>query len=597
MSSYPQRTTLPPDAPSFGERYQIVKKLGSGGMGAVYQAVDSSLEKTVAVKILLPGLSSEAIIRFQQEAKAAARLDHANIVKVLDFGQTPNGDLFLIMDFVGTTSLEDVINQKKRIALDKALPIFIQIAAGLQHAHKNGILHRDVKPSNVMFSERQEGNVQIVDFGLAKLQSADDSQKLTTTGIRVGSPLYMSPEQAGGVEADVRSDIYSLGCLMYKTLTGSPPLQGETFLDTIQMHRDTVPLLLNDTDCGVEFPVEIEELVAKALEKEPEHRFQSASELRAALEGLQELSRARLALAASFAQLAHDPHLLEADREKNILTILAKKLDATWAFVFAHRKAILVFAILFVSAGWILFFQFQGKLKDAKVLKIKTLEAPAFMGEATATVINDGITDSAKEASSGRPRESSRRKKKSWDRIPEYSKKSADELLEEIESTPSMKKFAEDPETREAIRSGKLHHMWHNQDMRNLFKTKEMIELAPQLTTLWNDAKLAGGWSDPIVKEWVCSPKLWKIWSNKKNSSAIAKFARNKGVQMVMSDARFLALLVDARFQKLALDHRFRQLLADPVNMKLMRCIEAYHNQMKSDVAHIMCPIQSDLSR
>jgi hypothetical protein len=597
MSSYPHRTTLPPDAPSFGERYQIVKKLGSGGMGAVYQAVDSSLEKTVAVKILLPGLSNETIIRFQQEAKAAARLDHANIVKVLDFGQTPNGDLFLIMDFVGTTSLEDVVNQKKRIALDKALPIFIQIANGLEHAHKNGILHRDVKPSNVMFSERQEGNVQIVDFGLAKLQSTDDSQKLTTTGTRVGSPLYMSPEQAGGVEADVRSDIYSLGCLMYKALTGSPPLQGETFLDTIQMHLDTVPLLLNDTDCGVEFPVEIEELVAKALEKDPEHRFQSATELRAALEGLQELSRARLALAASFAQLAHDPHLVEADREKQTLTNLAKKLDAIWAFFVAHRKAALVLAILFVSAGWILFFQFQGKLRDAKVLKIKTLEAPAFMGEATATVIDDGMTDSGKEAWIARQRNSSRPKKKSWDRIPEYSKHSADQMLEEIESTPSMKKLAEDPDTREAIRSGKLHQLWKNREMRDLYKSKDMIELEPQLSTLWNDAKLGGCWSDPIVQEWLRTPKLWKSWSSKKNSPAIAKFAHNKGLQLVMSDARFFALLEDARFQKLALDSRFRLLLADPVNMKLMRCIEAYRDQMKNDVANIMCPIQSDLSR
>src|SRR3982751_4720578 len=101
MPSYPRRTTLPPDTPSFGERYALIRKLGTGGMGVVYQAVDSALEKNVAVKILLPGLSSETVIRFQQEAKAAARLDHPNIVKVLDFGQTPNGDLFLIMDYVG----------------------------------------------------------------------------------------------------------------------------------------------------------------------------------------------------------------------------------------------------------------------------------------------------------------------------------------------------------------------------------------------------------------------------------------------------------------------------------------------------------------
>ncbi|MBX3075060.1 serine/threonine protein kinase, partial [Candidatus Obscuribacterales bacterium] len=167
MNSYPHRTTLPPESPEFVSRYQILKKLGAGGMGAVFQATDTTLDKLVAVKILLPGLSRENIIRFQQEARTAAKLDHPNIVKVLDFGQTPAGDLFLVMDYVGAQSLEDVQRRSKRLPVEEALPIFIQIAAGLHHAHVNKVLHRDVKPSNIMLCEKTPGNVQLVDFGLA----------------------------------------------------------------------------------------------------------------------------------------------------------------------------------------------------------------------------------------------------------------------------------------------------------------------------------------------------------------------------------------------------------------------------------------------
>lgn len=383
-SSYPRRTTQPPDTPSFGERYELVRKLGAGGMGAVYQAVDSALEKNVAVKILLPGLSADTIIRFQQEAKATARLDHPNIVKVLDFGQTPNGDLFLIMDYVGKSSLEDLIKREKRIPIERALPIFIQIASGLTHAHKNGILHRDVKPSNIMFSETQDGNVQLVDFGLAKLE-AGASQKLTTTGIHVGSPLYMSPEQVSGVDVDVRSDIYSLGCLMFKTLTGKPPLQGKTAIETIMMQREEVPPLLSETDCGLEFSSEIEEIVAKTLEKDPADRFQSAEELKQALEGFRDLHKARQALAASFAY-SFDERLDPSNKMQTVS--IDQAIQSARAKIIKHRKAILASAIVLVSSGYIMHWQFV-KMNNSHTVanKISEPSVPELMNTASAQVI------------------------------------------------------------------------------------------------------------------------------------------------------------------------------------------------------------------
>src|SRR5579885_840846 len=214
--------------PQFSSRYELNARLGAGGMGAVYKGYDHVLEKTIGVKMLLPSLKKEAAIRFHNEAKACAKLEHPNILKVLDFGQTPKGDFYLIMDYIEGRSLADVIKTSGPLEVGTALDVFCQICSGLQHAHSRGVLHRDVKPSNVMLAQEAGGNyqVKVVDFGIAKLKS--DEQKLTTTGVRIGSPLYMSPEQARGEEVDHRSDIYSMGCLMFAALTGAPPICGES---------------------------------------------------------------------------------------------------------------------------------------------------------------------------------------------------------------------------------------------------------------------------------------------------------------------------------------------------------------------------------
>lgn len=281
-----QHENSSPEGVTFGDRYVLLEKLGAGGMGAVYKGYDKVLKKTVAVKVLLPNAQAEAMIRFHQEAKMAAKLSHANILSVFDFGQSADGDLYLIMDFIDGESLADLIKRDGPLDPEFAARIFLQICAGLEHAHSQGILHRDIKPSNIMLVPDVKGylEVKIVDFGLAKVEGAE--QSLTTTGVRVGSPLYMSPEQAKSRTIDYRSDIYSLGCLMYKTLTGQTPFYSDSFLDVLNKHVEEIPKGINEVSPDLEFPKELADIVAKALEKDPADRFQSAAELKSAIENL-----------------------------------------------------------------------------------------------------------------------------------------------------------------------------------------------------------------------------------------------------------------------------------------------------------------------
>lgn len=271
---------------TFSSRYKLDGKLGSGGMGAVYRAYDSVLKKHVAVKLLLPSQNQNMAIRFQQEAKAAAKLNHPNIIRVLDFGQTDKGECYLIMEYLKGKTLDEIVKVKP-LDVASALAAFEQICLGMEHAHTHGVLHRDLKSSNVIVSD-ETAHVTIVDFGVAKLLSED--MHLTGKGAPIGSPTYMSPEQAQGLDLDVRSDLYSMGCLMYTVLLGKPPLMGETSLDTIKKQIEDAAPFLNDGFDPPRFSKELESIVKRALEKNPNDRFQNFSELRRAISALDEIS-------------------------------------------------------------------------------------------------------------------------------------------------------------------------------------------------------------------------------------------------------------------------------------------------------------------
>lgn len=274
-----------------GERYRDFAPAGKGGMGQVFRAYDQFLKKEVAVKVLIGEQASDRqIMRFQKEAKLASSLAHPNIVKIFDFGVSERQELFLIMDFVRGESLQDLINRKGPLPLQEALGYAGQICDALSHAHGHGVVHRDIKPSNIMLeaSERGKPMVKIVDFGLAK--QVDDQSGFISQGSTVGTPLYSSPEQARNEIVDYRSDIYSLGCVLFAMLSGSPPFRGETAMATFEMHvnRDVSEICLEESldNVNEECLEDLEDIVRHCMAKSPDERYQNVLELKADLQEL-----------------------------------------------------------------------------------------------------------------------------------------------------------------------------------------------------------------------------------------------------------------------------------------------------------------------
>lgn len=301
------------------ERYDGVEELSSGGMGVIFRARDVILDKHVAIKLLMAdALTPHAVIRFQREAKAASRFQHPNIMGVLDFGLTEEHEPYLVMEYVEGVSLADALSRSGALPWQRIVSIVSQICDGMAHAHERSVVHRDLKPGNIMLTGAADGSeqVKIVDFGIAKVEyGADEEGWSTDPGGLVGSPLYMSPEQARGEEVDFRSDIYSLGCIMYEMLCGHPPFREETPLKTIKAHLYQTPPPL---ECGTESSRQARDLaviILDCLAKDPAKRPASmaalkerclscGSEIAGVKEGPVGASRASLILVASLLSIA-----------------------------------------------------------------------------------------------------------------------------------------------------------------------------------------------------------------------------------------------------------------------------------------------------
>ena len=262
------------------EHYELLERIGEGGMSTVYRAKHLELNKEVAVKLLAQPRTKDANIlkRFKQEAVAISKLDHSNIVRLRDYGVDNEGEPYLVMDLVAGQSLAQLLEAKHKFSLEDSLSIVSQTLSALAHAHSQEIVHRDIKPSNIMicFDKDSKPAVQVVDFGIAKLNIVNDTSVLTRTGDMFGSPHFMSPEQCLGDPIDCRSDIYSLGCLFYELLEGHPPYQADNLLRVLHMHISEKPPKLSGTPSGKVSASVLDGFIAKAMAREPRDRYASA---------------------------------------------------------------------------------------------------------------------------------------------------------------------------------------------------------------------------------------------------------------------------------------------------------------------------------
>jgi len=264
-------------------RYNILEQLGEGGMATVYKAFDTRLETDVAVKVirtdnLAPNVLARTRKRFEREAKALAKLTHPNIVKVIDYGEQ-DGRPYLVMEYLPGGTLKQAMGGKV-IPWQEAVSLLCPIAQALEDAHKRGIVHRDVKPSNILITE--SGQPMLSDFGIAKILEAEETQELTATGAGVGTPEYMAPEQGLGQKADHHADIYALGIVLYEMVTGRKPFQADTPMAVVVKHiNDPLP---RPTRFVSGLPKNIERILLKALAKDPKNRYKSMGGMAAALE-------------------------------------------------------------------------------------------------------------------------------------------------------------------------------------------------------------------------------------------------------------------------------------------------------------------------
>lgn len=268
-------------------KYRIKAKIGEGGMGAVYEARHVMMDNPLAVKVLHATLVADktAVARFQREAQAAARIKHPNAVTVTDFGITDDNVIYIVMELFKGQSLREILEKEKRLGLDRTVMIAKQVCAALDAAHRSSVIHRDVKPDNIVVEERpgQGEVVKVLDFGIAKLKDAPNTGgNLTRQGVIIGSPHYLSPEQCQSAELDARSDVYSFGVVLYEMLTGQVPFTANTPVAVALKHANEMPRSMRVDH--PEIPEIIDKVVLRALSKEPERRQQSAVQLAEELE-------------------------------------------------------------------------------------------------------------------------------------------------------------------------------------------------------------------------------------------------------------------------------------------------------------------------
>jgi serine/threonine-protein kinase len=288
-------------------RYRIARKLGQGAMGTVYLAEHVLIEKKVAIKIMSGERDHDSCARFAQEARAASRIGHENIVDVTDLGETEDHSIYIAMEYLEG---RDLLRELRRgpLPIDRCAAIFEQVCSAVQAAHDKGIVHRDLKPDNIFLvaSAERPDFVKILDFGLARVDDVPKEKRLTQAGMLIGTPYYMSPEQCSAAPIDHRADVYAAGCVLFEMLTGDVPFKGDPYTVILDQHRRAAPRAPSKANPKARIKPAIDAVVLKAMAKQPSARYQSMN-----------------ALARAFADACAQPRAPERDRATRALIALA----------------------------------------------------------------------------------------------------------------------------------------------------------------------------------------------------------------------------------------------------------------------------------
>ena len=339
------------------ERYEITQLLGEGGMSYVYKAIDKQLQRTVAIKTLKPNYVEQEkfVERFKREAQTAANLNHPNIVQIFDWGISD--EPFFVMEYIEGNTLTSIIANKKTISMNDILFIGAHVASGLQAAHMKGLVHRDIKPGNIMITP--EGKVKVTDFGIVSLQNEESD--ITKTGSILGTASYISPEQAQGKPVSKESDLYSLGTVLYELIAGRPPFEGDTPIATATKHITDKPEKLNIYRADI--PKGIENAVLKLLHKYPKDRFKNAEDLRAIL-------------------LQQKNQLQAIQTQENLVDLTSPKIKYRFTL-----PALIISLSIVVGTIWTLTKIFDGLPVDGETKVI--IEIPDLTGSSQTEALND----------------------------------------------------------------------------------------------------------------------------------------------------------------------------------------------------------------
>ncbi|MBX9721396.1 MAG: serine/threonine protein kinase, partial [Candidatus Obscuribacterales bacterium] len=323
--------------------YEVLKIIGSGGMGTVYQARQIDLDRLVAIKILDPVAvaDDEALLRFEREAKTISQLSHQHITQFYSYGVISENNPFIVMEFVDGVILSQlIVNAQSAIPCLQAVKIAIQVAEALGYAHAHGIVHRDLKPDNIMILSKPEADfVKLLDFGLSKIASGNEEQRLTQTGAVMGTPRYMSPEQSMGQKIDLRADIYSFGCILYEMVCGKVPFDADNPVGIIYKHTNEKPQRPSVLAHGG-LPAGLELLILKCLEKDPAARYQSMDALLHDLRLIQKKNGDLIDIQLSYeVKQASNNRLTNLAAVAWVMTILIIGAGALVFYTNAQRKA------------------------------------------------------------------------------------------------------------------------------------------------------------------------------------------------------------------------------------------------------------------